>query len=159
MSVRLQFVCERAVTSRLIAWFGAGHFSHVDAVLPDGQLLGARSDAAGGKPPGVHARPAGYHRFARRTVMQVPATEQQTARFYEYLQQQLGKPYDHKAIWGFILDRNWRDERAWICSELQAVAGEVSGILPQLFTAASKITPGACALAFSAVGGRILEQD
>jgi hypothetical protein len=58
--IRLQFVLGTGLSSQAIAWFSAGHFSHVDAVLPDNRLLGARSDVVGGKPPG--------YRFDRQTT-------------------------------------------------------------------------------------------
>lgn len=35
---------------------------------------------------------------------------------------QLGRPYDWKALVGFLLRRNWEDERAWFCSEFVAWA-------------------------------------
>jgi len=33
-------------TSALIGWFGAGYYSHIDVVTPDGLLRGARSASA-----------------------------------------------------------------------------------------------------------------
>src|SRR5208282_4528043 len=38
MAITLQFVCGTQLSSRMIAWFGAGQFSHVDAVLHHGYL-------------------------------------------------------------------------------------------------------------------------
>ena len=151
--IRLQFVCEAALSSQAIAWFSAGHFSHVDAVLPDGRLLGARDDSVGGQPPGVRIRPPNYVRWSRRVVMTVPASPAQAMEFYAFLYSQLGRPYDRAAIWAFAFNRDWREHDSWICSELQSAAGEHAGILPRLYLAANKITPVACALAFSAVGG------
>src|SRR6185437_9040803 len=150
--IRLQFVCEAALSSQAIAWFSAGHFSHVDAVLSSGFLLGARDDAVGGQPPGVRIRPPDYLRWSRRVVMTVHASPQQTRAFYDFLHGQLGKPYDRAAIWAFAFNRDWRERDSWICSELQSAAGEHAGILPHLYLAANKITPVACALVFSAVG-------
>jgi uncharacterized protein YycO len=141
------------LSSRAIAWFSAGHFSHVDAVLPDGRLLGARDDHVGGQPPGVRIRPPNYVKWSRRVVMKVPASAEQTYKFYAFLRDQLGKPYDSEAIWAFAFNRDWRAPDSWICSELQSAAGEYSGLMPRLYLAANKITPVACALAFSAVGG------
>lgn len=48
-SIKLQFVREKDLSSQVIAWFSAGHVSHVDTVLDDGRLLGARSDRVGGE--------------------------------------------------------------------------------------------------------------
>jgi uncharacterized protein YycO len=153
MPVRLQFVCEAALSSQAIAWFSAGHFSHVDAMLPDGSLLGARSDSVGGKPPGVQVRPQGYVKWQRRVVMTVPATDQQAVLFYSFLNRQVGKPYDSEAIWAFVFNRDWRQQDSWICSELVSAAGEEAAIFQKLYLAANKITPVSCALAYSAVGG------
>jgi uncharacterized protein YycO len=152
--ITLQFVCEDAISSKIIAWFGSGHFSHVDAVLDSGDLLGARSDKVGGKPAGVQIRPPDYAIFKTRAIMKIQASHLQSYRFYEFLNSQVGKPYDETAIWAFFTDRNWREPDSWICSELQAAAGEASGVLPKLALTPNKITPVACALAFSAIGGK-----
>jgi uncharacterized protein YycO len=154
MAIRLQFVCEAALSSQAIAWFSAGHFSHVDAVLRDGLLLGARSDRVGGKPPGVQIRPPNYAKWIRRTMMTVPATDRQTDDFYAFLLEQVGKPYDSAAIWAFVFNRDWRARDSWICSELQSAAGECAKLFSHpLYLAANKITPVSCALAYSAIGG------
>lgn len=153
MPIKLQFVCEASLSSEAIAWFSQGHFSHVDAILPDGTLLGARNDKVGGKPSGVQIRPQGYANFSTKVVMSIPAVPSQEALFYAFLTAQVGKPYDTKAIWAFVANRDWRQTDSWICSELQSAAGEAAGITPQLYLAANKITPVGCALAYSAVGG------
>ena len=152
-AIRLQFVREPGIPSQVIAWFSAGHLSHVDAVLDDGKLLGARSDSVGGQPPGVQIRPPGYANFLLRIVMAMPATDEQNAVFYAFLHNQVGKPYDSRAIWGFFFGRNWRETDSWICSELQAAGLENAHITPQLYLAANKITPVSLALAASAIGG------
>lgn len=155
--IRLQFVCEAAFTSRLIAWFSAGQYSHVDCVLDDGSLLGARNDSAGGEPPGVRIRPANYNPFAVRDVMAIPCADAQKADFIGFLKDQVGKPYDRLAIAAFLVNRNWREDDSWICSELQSRAGEIAKIFKRhLLLAANKITPVACALAYSAVGGTLV---
>lgn len=156
MTVKLQFVCENALSSHIIAWFSQGHFSHVDAILPDsgGMLLGARSDAVGGQPPGVRIRTPDYVKFERKVIMTIPATAIQEKAFYDFLHRQVGKPYDTEALWAFVVNRDWREHDSWICSEVQSAAGEISLIFPKpLYLAANKITPVGCALAFSAVGG------
>ena len=151
--IKLQFVLGTGLSSRGIAWFSAGHFSHVDCVLPDGRLLGARSDACGGQPPGVRVRPAGYENWKERVVMTVPERGlSDKQRFYDFLAAQIGKPYDSTAIWGFAVGRDWRDPRDWFCSELAAAALEMGGYLPVLYAPVNKITPAALALAVSAVG-------
>jgi uncharacterized protein YycO len=158
--IKIQFVCESAIASQTIAWFSQGHLSHVDAVLDNGDLVGARSDSVGGQLPGVRVRPPNYLEFSHRVVMAVPAKATENVAFYSFLRSQLGKPYDKKAILGFLLNRDWREPDSWICSELMSAAMEAADILPKggLYLAANKITPVACALIASAVGG-VVQDD
>lgn len=153
--ILLQFVSERAFTSEVIGWFSSGHLSHVDAILPDGSLLGARSDRVGGRPAGVQIRPSGYLPFDRKVIFKLPATPRQENLWKSFLLGQLGKPYDKKAIWAFAFGRDWREQDSWICSELQMAALEACGVSPSLYLTANKITPVAAALVASALGGKL----
>lgn len=155
MSVKLQFVLGPGISSAAIAWFSAGSFSHVDAILVSGNLLGARSDAIGGQDPGVQIRPAGYEKWKRRVVMSLPTTPAQDAKFQNFLIAQLGKPYDSSAIWGFVAGRDWRSANSWYCAELAAAALEIAGICPLLYSPVNKITPAALATVMSALGATI----
>lgn len=161
--IQLQFSRQADIASDAIAWFSQGALSHVDAIIKNGYaLLGARSDTSNWcKPPnpwawikpGVRERPPGYAKFALRVVFTIPCTAEQLSRWNTFLRLQIGKPYDKEAIWGFVFDRNWREQDSWICSELQAAALEHAGIVPPLYLAANKITPVALALAVSALPG------
>jgi hypothetical protein len=156
-SIKLQFVRERGPMPGLISWWGGGRFSHVDTVLDDGRLLGARNDRRGGCPRGVQVRPPGYTDFIIREVMAVPVTVEQKAAYLDFLRNQVGKPYDSRALWGFVFNRDWHRADRWICSELVAAGAEQARIIPHLYFAVYQITPGALALAMSAVGGTIIE--
>jgi uncharacterized protein YycO len=126
-------------------------------VLDDGQLLGARNDLVGGRPRGVQIRPPGYTDFIVRVVMAVPVTVEQKATYLNFLHDQVGKPYDPSALWAFVFNRDWHDPGKWICSELVAEGAQQARIVSQLYFAVHQITPGALALAMSAVGGTIIE--
>lgn len=139
--ITLRFVQGSGWTSSAIAIFSAGHLSHVDAKMPDGKLLGARSDNVGGG-KGVRERPNPYEQVASVTYATVPALPEQEATFYDFLTAQIGKPYDRTAIVAFAVDRDWREDDSWFCSELQAAALEAAGILTKsLYLTANKITP------------------
>lgn len=150
-----QFVLGAGGSSYAIARFSGGPLSHVDARLPDGRLLGARFDKCGGQPSGVRIRCAGYEQWKSRIVYRLETTPVQAARYYDFLQDQLGKPYDWSAILGFAFNRNWRDPRKWYCSELQAAAMEYAEITSRLFLPAYKITPVMLALVMSALGATV----
>lgn len=149
--VELQFsVCDD-IGSWAIRLYDHGPWSHVDAVLPDG-LLGARLDELGGKPAGVQLRPFTYCNFHAISRVFVDCTEDQRAKFYEFLNSQIGKPYDPSAIAGFVFDRDWRNPDSWFCSELQGVALEDAGIFPhKLALPTNKLTPSGLYLALSVI--------
>jgi hypothetical protein len=156
--ITLQFIGAEGFRSRLIGWFSAGHLSHVDVVMFDGQLLGARSDTCKCElvgrtieiPPGVRIRPPNYIGHPRSLVrFDIPATVEQERIFFAFLIKQIGRPYDYEAIMGFIFNRDWRETDSWICSELVAAALERAKIVPELYLAANRITPVSAALAVS----------
>lgn len=157
--IRLQFVQGPDISSRAIAWFSAGHFSHVDAFFDNG-LLGARSDEIWGRGswigPGVKLRPQNYAKWPKRVVMEIKTTMMQETAFRRFLYNQLNKPYDKTAIVAFLFNRNWREADSWFCSELQAAALEYCGVFPKLYVDSNKITPVALSLAFSAAGGYVV---
>jgi hypothetical protein len=154
-SVKLQFVLGENLASLAIAWFNSGHFSHVDSVLPDGTLTGARSDIIGGG-SGVRNRPAGYETWRRRVVMYVPCTPEQYAKYWAFINAQLGKPYDMSAIVAFMLDRNFHDPDQWFCSELVTAALEAAGIIGTLFEGCNKVSPTPLALVVSSIEGVVV---
>jgi hypothetical protein len=151
--ITLQFVLGKGVSSGAIAWFSQGHFSHVDAVLPDGSLLGARSDRILGIDPGVQIRPANYEKWLKRTQFTIPCTDDQYYRWRGFLHRQMHAPYDKMAILAFATNRNWREPDSWICSELQCAALEEANVTSSLYLAANKVTPVMCAMVASAVQG------
>ena len=128
----------------MIEWFAHGaDFSHVDTVLPDGRLLGARSDRVGGAPPGVQIRNPDY--VGQSVVLRVDlenANELESAAYYEFVKAQIGKPYDEEGILAFIAGRDWHDPQAWFCSELCTAALEACHYFPYpIATPSNKVTP------------------
>jgi hypothetical protein len=150
--IRCQFVSGAGWTSRAIEWFSAGGFSHVDIVLPTGELLGARSDVIKRIAPGVQIRPPFYEKWKKRVVMQLVVEPAVERKFLDFALKQRFLPYDHTAIWGFAAGRDWREPDSWFCSELVAASLEQSGAVPVLYSPANKIMPAGLATVLSAVG-------
>lgn len=153
--VTLQFVLGGGLSSQAIAWFSAGHFSHVDAVAPSGELYGARSDRIGRVQPGVQLRPPFYEKWKDRVVMSLSVGVVKEKLFWDFLYAQEFKPYDSSAIWGFAAGRNWREADSWFCSELQMAALEYAGVVPALYTPSNKIAPVTLCTVISALGGKL----
>lgn len=149
--VRLSFVTAEDFGSWAIRAYDHGAFSHVDCVLPDGRYLGARDDELAGVGRGVQIRPAGYTPFARQLLVDIPAPPTLALPFYRFLAAQLGKPYDATGlVANFVLDRDWHQDDAWWCSELQGAALETGILAQRLETPLNKLTPDG--LAFTAQG-------
>ncbi len=155
--VTLQFVLANAFSSRLIAWWGQGYggYSHVDAVLPTGELLGARSDAVGGKPQGVQIRPADYEKWNRVCRMSLACTDKQANAWDAFLRAHVNDDYDETDILGLIIGKPVMSAGHWICSALQCAALEAAGLMPKLLIEPQQVSPNTLRVAFSAIGAVI----
>jgi hypothetical protein len=156
--IRWQFVLGTEISSALISWWGQGYggWSHVDLLLPDGTCLGARSDAIGGKPPGVQIRPAGYARWKRRTVLGLPCSPTEELIAIDYARSQIGCQYDKRDILGFILGRQLQTKGEWICSALQLAVAEAAGVIPHMHVTPQQCPPNMFFSIINAVGGTVL---
>jgi uncharacterized protein YycO len=141
MPVTVQLSAQGDIVSEVIRDFTRTWCSHVDAVWPDSRLLGARSDVCAGVASGVQLRPAGYAAFVRTERITFAATAAQEADFYDFLGQQVGKPYDKLAVLGLGIDRDWRSDDKWFCSELVMAALEHAGIVGKITSPVTFISP------------------
>ena len=120
-AIVLQFLDEGDILSEAIEYFTQGSVAHVDAVLPDGGLLGARAVEINGVPAGVQIRQPGYKAVEKiyRVCLDVP--REMAVSFYALIEAEIGKPYDYTGVAGFVAGCDWRNPNAWYCSDLQAV--------------------------------------
>lgn len=150
-AIVLQFVGDNhSFGSLLIEWFDHGQFSHVDSVLPDGSLLGARSDVILGVPAGVQIRPASYVGGEVTKLVSIPCPDPVADAYYAFIHSQIGKPYDKTAIAAFVFGRNWMESDSWFCSELCAAALVAAGFVHTLAAPCNKIAPDDLLLIVSA---------
>lgn len=138
MSIKLRFSTTGSGVSRIISHFEDGFWAtHVDAVMPDGNLLGAH--AAGG----VRSRSPDYDvkTVTRSEFIELAASGEVEAKFFAFLTDQIGKPYDFEAVFAFVAARNWREPKAWFCSELQTAALEAAGWFSSVVVGVNHIMP------------------
>jgi uncharacterized protein YycO len=137
MIVTIQLVTEDSFASKLIRYFTNSEFSHVDLVMPDGGLLGARLDG------GVQIRPDNYAKFTKLARFNIDLPADTAAKLFIFATAQVGKKYDSSGIINFFTqNRNWREDDSWFCSELIAAAFEHAGYpLFNPFVVAERITP------------------
>jgi hypothetical protein len=151
-AIGLQFSAQNDFGSELIRRFSHGNYSHVDAVLDDGSLLGARNDVINGIPSGVQVRPKDYASFSAVKQINLETTPECRMWFYDFIHKEIDKPYDESAILGFAIDRDWREPDSFFCSELIALGLEAAKYFSfALIAPANKLTPSDLLLALSAV--------
>lgn len=148
----LQFVAAKDPASWAIKEYSHSDYSHVDAVLSDGNLLGARTDK------GVQIRNPNYEAFSKKLRIILDAPDTVSDAFYRSINSQIGTPYDKASIYAMAtigltkVDRDWRHPNTWFCSELQAWALEPaqSGYFKNnLVLEVNMITPGDLLLVLS----------
>jgi hypothetical protein len=149
-NIVMQFSGSKSLTSRAIQWFGHGEFSHVDTVLADGTLLGARSSCMGGFPAGVQIRAADYQKGYDLKRVSIPCTEQQQKDYYDFVLNQIGEPYDKRAIVAFVTGASWTSPNSWFCSMLNTAALQHCGWLKTLSVPPTKVDPDNLLLILSA---------
>jgi hypothetical protein len=103
--ITLQFVTSDALLSQAIRLFQRSWMSHVDSMMADGRLLGAQNVG------GVQTRPPNYGKLSRAERVNIMVTDAQEKVYWDFLREQVGKPYDTLAIVAFALDRDWRSPR------------------------------------------------
>ena len=127
--IKVYFYSGSKIGDILIKFFTKSKFSHV-AIEVDNNIYEAwyKTGVRKFKTPGSYSE-----------VIEVEGLKENDIK--AFLEAQVGKPYDFKAIFSFMFRHNWEDLKAWFCSELVAMAlkvGEFKGIPVNV----SKISPG-----------------
>lgn len=122
--VTIQAVGARGIAAWLIEHYGFGlhGYSHVDIVLPDGNLLGARTDYPVDGKTGVQVRAAGYAAkdWVRRTRVTFMVSPLIAAAAYDFARAQVGDPYAKQDIVDLVFGVKDQQRGRWICSWLAA---------------------------------------
>jgi hypothetical protein len=149
---RLSFVPDASLTIEI---FSAGHFSHVDAVVPatgidncpwePGSLVGERSDKVGGKPAGLQCRPYGYVSVRNAVLFHLPATAEEETAFWAFMYVQEGHRYDKLGIVAFLFNSNWHTPGTFFCSAAILDALQSADWISPLYSPYNKVVPVALA--------------
>jgi hypothetical protein len=148
--ITLQFSTSLEWQSWIIRKFSHSRFSHVDVVMPDGNLHGASNSPNApyirGNPNGVAIRPPDYQLFGTRRWAKIRTRLEDEKRFYDFLEAQLGKPFDDTAMKAIIRDpdehRDWADPSAWFCSEELVCGFDAAGQFPwDLVVPKNRVSP------------------
>jgi hypothetical protein len=115
MTIKLRFVGGNAFISEMIELREGTCMpfppSHVECVSLDGKWhIGQHIDG------GMLKRPAGYDLPCKELFLDLPATDEQTKGFYDYIEQSIGEPYDWEAILGYVVPGHFHLTNHAICS-------------------------------------------
>lgn len=102
-------------------WTGS-KWVHVDVVAANAQLYGAAPDG------GTRYRHASVNLHRHAENVTVDMTSLQYAKFWEFLAQQHGKPYDWMGLLGVAWRTKLQDPDKWFCSELIQAALDYAGV-------------------------------
>jgi hypothetical protein len=151
--IHIQYSTSPAFASDVIRRLCHSDFSHIDIVLNSAEehgLLGVSGeDRSVGDPGGVRIRPRPP--WAYQGTPKVAKLRRVSNTVYDDFMRvahgQIGKPFDHNALWGFLRDSpheiNWRQPNAWFCSEFVVWCLEQANFFPyRLVVKANRITPG-----------------
>ena len=136
IQLKWRFVAETDPVSGLIQYVERGVVSHVGFLTDDEQFeVGAR--ALGG----VAKRPADYEKFALDIRFRVPVTDAKYAQAWDFLNAQIGKPYDFANVLGILFNQDWTNQKAWMCSRLWVATLETIGLIGKMDSNVSFFTP------------------
>lgn len=133
----LVFTAGEGITGAITRWWTWSAAGHVAGELGQVGATIQYLDATPSRGVAQHAGIAGRI-VARRTVDCEPEAE---ARAVAWAADQIGRPYDWRAIAGMPFRRDWRDPRAWFCSEIWAAAFEAIGLPLVHAEALDRVTP------------------
>ena len=135
MKVQVIFSKGRLVTSSLIRFLTWSRWSHVGVITDRGTVIDAYF-------PRVREVPLAEFKAPMKRLAVVEFEHDDPEELFAWLRQQVGKPYDWRALFGFLARRDtWNEPSAWFCSELVAAGFSRTG--SPLFRSArlGRITP------------------
>lgn len=135
MKVQVIFSRGNSPVSWLISFLTWSRWSHVGVITPTGTVIDAHFP---------RVREVSQRKFkstARKTAV-VEFDHPDPDALFVWLRSQIGKPYDWRALFGFMLRREeWNRPRAWFCSELVAGGFQATGGALFRSTRVGRITP------------------
>ena len=134
--MKIIFSKRRHVGSWLIRTVTWSEWSHVELVLPNGQLLGAAA------PHGVVVDKLDKRLSIASQVIEMDVSRWVNASAVEaWANEQVGKPYDWAGCVGIGIHRDLQDDKKWFCSEFVVAALCAGGFEPYRLETLHRITP------------------
>jgi len=141
--VKLLLFYGRGWVSDAIRWQTDSEYSHTAIGLPDGSIIEAWQ-GSGFELLMMRGKVQKKFLTDKSTIteFEVEQTPEQTAKIIEFLEAQVGKPYNYSGIVRFITRSDLDPRDSWFCSELVFAAFQYAGINLFERVKAVKIPPG-----------------
>lgn len=132
--MKVMFCRSNKIGSWLIRALTWSDWSHTVLLTPEGTAIEATWPCVREVPLEVVLTAHSEHQ-----IEEIPCRDADAAAVWA--RRQIGLPYDWRALFGFIVHRNWTDPKRWFCSELVAGAFEEGGSPLVRADAVSRVTP------------------
>lgn len=109
--------------SRLIMYVTWSRFSHVGMIDSSGEYVYEAEAFMGVVKTPISDFINRYKGRVVRVSYKCPRPE----KAFAFIDEQLGKKYDYRGIFGFIFRTSWQSKNSWFCSELLSKALEEGG--------------------------------
>lgn len=113
-TIKIAFCGSNKLGALAIKLFTVSKFAHCALVMPDGETV-IESTAKHG---GVNLSTLTELKKINEYVEVCPYFVEHPNLAYDFAKSQIGKGYDFKYIFSFIISREWQDQTKWACSEL-----------------------------------------
>lgn len=130
---------------RLIAWWTASPYSHVELVFADGVSFSSSPRDGGTRYKRIDFA-AGHW-----DLVDLPTLPDAESRIRAWCDAQVPRRYDWRGVLGFVF-RCGFDRGRWFCSEICLQAAQLDGLMDELVP--HRTSPGALAAAAQAQGAR-----
>ncbi len=133
----VQFSTSTAFASGVIRRLTCSRWSHVGFIVGDSELGVSGPDRKTKDPGGVRLRKLPCWDYLYPPIIaRVQCSDHVRDRTLDWAHGEIGKPFDNKSLYYFLRDRaglpqverNWRDPKAWNCSEWGTRALEFGGL-------------------------------
>lgn len=124
--MKIHFYKGTWLISRLIQWRTRSIYSHVAIEIEDENGSHIYESVVN---KGVIKTKYGACQYVKRDTIELHAWIDEKHAIIDFLEEQIGKPYDYRLIWSIVRNTQGNEREKWICSELVQKALEKAGIL------------------------------
>jgi len=126
MAIKIAQYKGKSFFSRIIRFMTWGEYSHTAIMFSEVEIIEAWQGSNAVRV--IKSLAEGHKSGTPVDIYRVEMTDAQEHLFRQFITRQVGKKYDFKGIFGFLVRKNAHKKERWFCSELFAAGCEASGV-------------------------------